>query len=61
MSSPKKQDPVAPPQPDAPAAKTIMGSEDTPAQAVEKRKNSRRNLLATYLSEAAPSGVGVNV
>lgn len=60
MSKPKTQDPVAPPQPDAPAAKAIFGSEDSPTAVAKKRNVNRTNLRATYLTAPTP-GVGVQL
>jgi len=58
MSSPKPPAAPPPPRPDAPAAKTLLGAEDTPVEAVKKRKANNQALRASYLT--AP-GVGVQV
>lgn len=59
MSSPKPPPSPPPPQPDAPAAKALVGQEDSPAAAVKKRNRTVNELRAQYLT--APSGVGVQV
>lgn len=59
MSSPKAPAPVPPPQPDPPAAKAILGTEDSPVAAAQKQLSQRKSLRAQYLT-AAP-GVGVSL
>lgn len=58
MSKPKVQAAPAPPQPEAPAAKVLLGAEDTPIAAVKKRTAQRSSLR--FLSEPTP-GVGVQL
>lgn len=60
MSSPKTPAPPPPPRPDPPAAKTLLGAEDSPADAVKKRKTNAAALRAQYLTAPEP-GVGVQV
>jgi hypothetical protein len=52
--------PPPPPRPDAPAAKTLLGSEDSPISAAKKRAAQRSSLTATYLTAPTP-GVGVQL
>lgn len=60
MSSPKTPAPPPPPRPDAPAAKVLVGPEDSPVDAAKKKAQMANGLRAQYLT-ASPASVGIQL